>query len=71
MKFSMTRQKKVGLLIQVTAWAGLTICSTEVQFIWNVLWKNKKRWPLNTGDCLIEVTACAGLTVSITGLAGK
>jgi hypothetical protein len=22
----------------------------------------RKTWPLNTGDCLIEVTTCAGLT---------
>jgi hypothetical protein len=25
----------------------------------------KKRWPFNTGDCLIEVTAWAGLTVHV------
>ena len=24
-------------------------------------------WPFNTGDCLIEVTAWAGLTVSVSG----
>jgi hypothetical protein len=35
----------------------------EIQFIWNVTWQGKKRWPLNTDDCLIEVTACAGLTI--------
>jgi hypothetical protein len=35
----------------------------EVQFIWNILWQDKKRWPFNTGDCLIEVTAGACLTV--------
>ena len=23
----------------------------------------QKSWPVNTGDCLIEVTTCAGLTV--------
>jgi len=27
--------------------------------------KFPKRWPLNTGDCLIEATAYAGLTVEI------
>jgi hypothetical protein len=31
--------------------------SLEVQFIWNFLWQDKKILPLNTGDCLIEVTA--------------
>ena len=25
--------------------------------------RTRKRWPFNTGDCLIEVTAWAGLTV--------
>jgi hypothetical protein len=35
----------------------------EVKFIWNFLWQDKKSWPFNTGDCLIEVTAWAGLTV--------
>jgi hypothetical protein len=28
----------------------------------NFLWQDKKRWPFNTCDCLIEVTACAGMT---------
>ena len=27
------------------------------------VWQDKKKWPLNTGDCLIEVTAWAGLIV--------
>ena len=27
--------------------------------------RTRKRWPFNTGDCLIEVTAWAGLTVNI------
>ena len=26
--------------------------------------RTRKRWPFNTGDCLLEVTALAGLTVS-------
>jgi hypothetical protein len=26
--------------------------------------RTRKRWPFNTGDCLIEVTAWAGLTVN-------
>jgi hypothetical protein len=34
----------------------------EVQLTWNVLGQDKKRLPLNTCDCLIEVTAWAGLT---------
>jgi len=25
--------------------------------------RTRKRWPFNTGDCLIEVTTWAGLTV--------
>jgi hypothetical protein len=31
--------------------------------MWNFLWLDKKKWPFNTGDCLIEVTTWAGLTV--------
>ena len=31
--------------------------------IWNFLWHDKKRWPLITGDCLIEVTTWACLIV--------
>ena len=37
----------------------------EVKFIWNFLWEDRKRWPVNTGDCLIEVTARTCLTVHI------
>jgi hypothetical protein len=33
----------------------------EVQFIWNVLTGQER--PLNTGDCLIEVSTMTGLTV--------
>ena len=35
----------------------------EVQFIWNILCQDKKKWLINTCDCLIEVTVRAGLTV--------
>jgi len=28
--------------------------SKEVLFIWIFLWQYKKRWHLNTGDCLIN-----------------
>ena len=35
----------------------------EVQFIWNFLWQDKKRWPLNTGDFVLEVTVWEDLTV--------
>ena len=35
----------------------------EVQFIWIFLWQDKKKLSLNTGDCFIEVTTLAGLTV--------
>ena len=35
----------------------------EVQFIWNFLWQTRSMWPFNTCDCLIKVTALAGLTV--------
>ena len=31
--------------------------------MWNFQWQDKKRLPFNTGDCLVEVTAWAGLTV--------
>jgi hypothetical protein len=37
----------------------------EIQFMWNFLWQDKKRWPLNAGDCLIEVTLWASLTVIV------
>ena len=32
MKFSMTGQEKGDLLIQVTAWAGLTTCEYKCKF---------------------------------------
>jgi hypothetical protein len=35
----------------------------KVQFIWNCLLLDKKNVTFNTGDCLIEVTAWAGMTV--------
>jgi len=35
----------------------------EVQFIWRFIWQDKKRGPLDTGDCLIEVTTWTYLTV--------
>ena len=34
----------------------------EVNFIWNFLDRTRKRWPFNASDCLIVVTARAGLT---------
>ena len=46
-------QRHSGLIRQVTSF------KKQVQFIWNVLWQDKKRWPFNTGDCLIEVTTWA------------
>jgi hypothetical protein len=52
------RQRKSGLIGQLTSYL-----LQEVQFIWSFLWQNKKWWPLNTGDCLIEVTTWTGLTV--------
>jgi hypothetical protein len=36
-----------------------------VQFIWNFLRRDKKRWPLNTSNSLIKVTAEAGLSVHL------
>ena len=53
-------KEKVGLHLHKTG--DLLI---EVQFIWNFSWQDKKRWPFNTGDCLIEVTEWAGLTITI------
>ena len=35
----------------------------EVPFIWNIQKRTSKWWPFNTCDCLIEVTAWAGLTI--------
>ena len=37
----------------------------DVKFISNFLWQDKKLWSLDTDDCLIEVTACTGVTVKI------
>lgn len=37
----------------------------EIQFIELFYDKTRTRWPFNTGYCLIEVTALAGVTVSI------
>jgi hypothetical protein len=36
-------------LIEVTAWAGFT-----VQFIWYLLWQDKKKWPFNIGEWLLN-----------------
>ena len=49
-------QRKIGLLIQTTSWKGFKSYDIFYDSI-------RKRWPFNTGDCLIEVTAWAGLTV--------
>jgi hypothetical protein len=50
-KRSPLRKRKIDLL-------------KEVQFIWNFLWQDKKRWLLNTGDYLMEVvTTWEGLTM--------
>jgi hypothetical protein len=38
----------------------------EVKFTWNFLWQDKKMWPFNTSDCLIEVTSLTGLTLFIS-----
>jgi hypothetical protein len=46
----------------VTSEAGTAQPSgeSEITFIFS---STRKWWPFNTGDCLIEVTAWAGLTV--------
>jgi hypothetical protein len=49
-------QRKSGLIRQVTSKKRLN--SFEIFYD-----RTRKRWPVNTGDCLIEVTAWAGLTV--------
>jgi len=46
--------RKGGLLRQTTY---KRLNSYEIDFD-----RTKKGWPLNTGECLIEVTAWAGLT---------
>jgi len=33
--------------------------------------RTQKKWPFNTGDCLIEVNRWVGLTVSRVGLNSK
>jgi hypothetical protein len=32
----------------------------------NFLWQDKKMWPFDTDDCLIEVTTWAGLTALVS-----
>jgi hypothetical protein len=49
-------QRISGLIRQVTSWKRFN--SYEIFYE-----KTRKRWPFNTGDCLIEVTSWAGLTV--------
>jgi hypothetical protein len=49
-------QWKSGLIRQVTS-------LKRFKFIWIFHDRKKTRWPFNTGDCLIEVTTWAGLTV--------
>jgi hypothetical protein len=58
MKFTMRRQEKSDLIRQVTSWKRLN--SYEIYYD-----KTRKKWPLNTGDCLIEVTSWAGLIVLV------
>ena len=38
----------------------------KAQFIRSFNDRTRKRWPLNTGDCLLEVTSWEGLTVLIS-----
>jgi len=49
---------KSGLLRQVTSHKRFN--SYEIFYD-----RTRKRWPLNTGDCLIEVTTWLGLTVHV------
>jgi hypothetical protein len=49
-------QRKGGLIRQVTSQKRLN--SYELFYD-----RKRKGWPLNTGDCLIELTAWTGLTV--------
>ena len=58
MKFTMTRQEKSDLIRQVTSLKRLN--SYEIYYD-----KTRKKWPLNTGDCLIQVTSWAGLIVLV------
>jgi hypothetical protein len=57
-------QIRVSLSYLSNEFAGLKTGDLlkKVQLIWNYLRQDKKRWPFNTVDCLIEVTAWAGLT---------
>jgi hypothetical protein len=48
--------KKNGLLIQVTSQKRFN----SYEFVYD---RTRKGWPFNTGDCLIEVTTLAGVTV--------
>jgi len=45
MRFSMTRQENCDLSIQVTAWAGLTICTSSSEMKVFTDEKKKKRKP--------------------------
>ena len=49
--------EKSGLLRQVTSQKRVNSHESFYD-------KIRKKWPFNTGDCLIEVTSLAGLTVS-------
>ena len=55
-KRSPLRQKKVTFIRQVNTYNKFN--SYEIFFE-----MTRKRWSLNTGDCLIKVTLWAGLTV--------
>jgi hypothetical protein len=49
-------QRKIDLIRQVTSLKRFNAYDIFYH-------RTRKRWPFNTGDCLIEVTAWAGLTV--------
>ena len=59
-KRSSLGQRKSGLIRQVTSLKRFN----SYEIFYNRI---RKRWPFNTGDCLIEVTRWTGLTVSSYG----
>jgi hypothetical protein len=70
--FSITHDNTVKLVLRGYLWDDIKwsykTCDflKELNLYETVYERTRKRWPFNTGDCSLEVMACAGLTVYLT-----
>jgi len=49
-QFSLVQDNRTNINVEAWKWSFKTgNLLKEVQFIWNFLWQDKKRWPFNAG----------------------